>query len=304
MWRGIALSAAVILCVAFFENSHAQSPAHRGQCTNVSIGSKEKKCIVPGSGLAMWFKDCDSCPEMVVVPRGALSAPPSAPNLAGQAEPSRTSFAKPFAVGRFAVTFEEWDACVDDRGCNDYRPLDQGWGRGNRPVINVSWHDAAAFTTWLSRKTGKSYRLLSGPEREYVARAGTTTLYWWGNLVDIDQANIDLPVPSRRLPGGDHPALAKVRHQTVPVDSYAPNPWGLYNVHGNVWEWTRDCLETSGSNTAGRQAGSQSTQCTSREARGGSWIDFAAEAASAARIAFDASSRNYAQGFRVARTLP
>ena len=86
----------------------------------------------------------------------------------------RVTIAEPFAVGKFAVTFDEWDACVADHGCNGYKPADEGWGRGERPVINVNWHDAKAYTAWLSRKTGKTYRLLSEAEREYVTRAGTT----------------------------------------------------------------------------------------------------------------------------------
>ena len=101
------------------------------------------------------------------------------------------SFAKPFAVGRFAITFEEWDACVADGGCNGHRPSDEGWGRGRRPVINVSWDDAKAYVAWLSRKTGKSYRLLTEAEREYVARAGTTTPFWWGSSISTGQANYD-----------------------------------------------------------------------------------------------------------------
>jgi formylglycine-generating enzyme required for sulfatase activity len=97
-------------------------------------------------------------------------------NLSASQE--RVSIAAPFAVGRYAVTFDEWDACVADGGCNGYRPSDEGWGRGKHPVINVSWEDAKAYVSWLSRKTGKTYRLLSEAEREYVTRAGTTTPFW------------------------------------------------------------------------------------------------------------------------------
>src|SRR5262249_61042118 len=101
------------------------------------------------------------------------------------------TFAKTFAVGRFAVTFEEWDACVADGGCNGYKPSDEGWGRGRRPVINVSWDDAKAYTEWLSARTGKEYRLLSEAEREYVTRAGTTTPFWWGSAGAAGRANYE-----------------------------------------------------------------------------------------------------------------
>src|SRR5207248_1563998 len=104
------------------------------------------------------------------------------------------TFATLFAVGRFAVTFEEWDACAAAGGCYTYRPNDQGWGRGRRPVINIMWYEAQSYVSWLNKVTGKIYRLLSEAEREYVTSEGTS----------------------------------QYRKQTVPVDEFAPNPWGLY----------------------------------------------------------------------------
>src|SRR5262249_37660295 len=124
------------------------------------------------------FKECGACPEMVVMPAGSfmMGSPANEAKREGDEGPQhRVSFAKAFAVGRFAVTFDEWDACVADRGCSGYRPSDQNWGRGRRPVIHVSWDDAQAYVSWVSRKTGKTYRLLSEAEREYVTRAGTST---------------------------------------------------------------------------------------------------------------------------------
>ena len=96
-----------------------------------------------------------------------------------------------FAVGKYEVTFGEWEACVAGGGCGGYRPDDRGWGRGDRPVINVSWEDARGYVRWLSRKTGKTYRLLSEAEWEYVARAGTQTKYWWGDEIGRGRANCD-----------------------------------------------------------------------------------------------------------------
>jgi hypothetical protein len=120
---------------------------------------------------------CPMCPEMVVAPAGAftMGSPPGEPARAPGEAQVRVTIDRPFAVGKFAITFDQWDACTADGGCNGYRPSDPGWGRGDRPVINVNWNDATAYAEWLSRKTGKTFRLLSEAEREYVTRAGATT---------------------------------------------------------------------------------------------------------------------------------
>jgi formylglycine-generating enzyme required for sulfatase activity len=115
------------------------------------------------------------------------------------------------------VTFDEWDACVADGGCNGYKPSDVDWGRGKRPVVNVSWNDAQAYISWLKGKTGRDYHLLSEAQREYVTRAGTTTPFWWGSTILADQANYT----------DDGEAKSRYRYQTVPVDAFQPNPWGL-----------------------------------------------------------------------------
>ena len=125
------------------------------------------------------------------------------------------------------MSFDQWDACVADGGCDDYRPEDEGWGRGRRPVINVSWKDAQAYVRWLSEKTGQPYRLPSEAEWEYAARAGTTTLYSWGDDIAPENANYGLR-------GG----------RTTEVGTYPANP-GLYDMHGNVGEWVEDCQNES-----------------------------------------------------------
>ena len=138
---------------------------------------------------------------MVVVPAGSfmMGSPENEPERSSDEDQVRVSIAAPFAVGKYAVTFDEWDACVAVgkgpheiglKGCKAH-PADEGWGRGKHPVINVNWDDAKAYAAWLSRKTGKTYRLLSEAEREYAARAGTTTPFWWGSSITPIKANYD-----------------------------------------------------------------------------------------------------------------
>ena len=176
----------------------------------------------------------------------------------------RVTFSQPFAVGRFAVTFDEWNACVADGGCNGYEPSDSNWGRGKRPVINVSWDDAQAYISWLKRKTGRNYHLLSEAQREYVTRAGTTTPFWWGSSISTRQANYT-----------DESGLkGQYRYQTAPVNSFQPNPWALFQVHGNVYEWTEDCWNENYSGAPTDGSAWTSRDCTSRVVRGGSWETF------------------------------
>jgi formylglycine-generating enzyme required for sulfatase activity len=155
----------------------------------ITVGQSERRCFKPGTGETEWFKDCPTCPEMVVVPAGSfiMGSPANEPGrMPGDREDQvRVSIGVPFAVGKYAVAFYEWDACISDGGCNGYKPDDQGWGLGARPVINVNWDDAKAYAAWMSRKTGKTYRLLSEAEREYVTRAGTKTPFWWGSSITL-----------------------------------------------------------------------------------------------------------------------
>jgi formylglycine-generating enzyme required for sulfatase activity len=261
----------------------------------------EGRCLTLGKGQTEWFKDCDRCPEMVVVPAGdfTMGSPASEHERSSGEAQLRVSIGYPFAVARFAATFDEWDACVADGGCNSYIPDDQGWGRGKHPVINVNWNDAKAYTTWLSRKTGKTYRLLSEAEREYVTRAGTITPFWWGSSITPKQANYN---------GSEYPyegggSTGEYRKRTVPVDSFEPNPWGLYQVHGNVWDWTEDCWNESNAGNPGDGTARTSGNCTIRVVRGGSWYKYPEKLRSAGRSSDSTGYRNYSNGFRLARTL-
>ncbi|HUD86194.1 MAG TPA: SUMF1/EgtB/PvdO family nonheme iron enzyme [Xanthobacteraceae bacterium] len=247
------------------------------------------------------FKECwNYCPEMVVIPAGAftMGSPASEQVRSSNEGPQhRVTFANPFAVGIFALTFDEWDACVADGGCNGYKPDDQDWGRGRLPVIDVSWDDAEAYVAWVSKKTGKSYRLLSEAEREYVTRAGTTTPFWWGSSISTSQANYNGNYTYGNGVKGEY------RARTVQVGSFAPNPWGLYQVHGNVWDWTEDCYHDSYNGAPADGSAWTGGDCGSRVIRGGSWFHGPNSLRSANRSGLSTGGRYGELGFRVARTL-
>lgn len=246
------------------------------------------------------FRECDKCPEMVVVPAGSfmMGSPANERNRLSSETQVRVSIAAPFAVDKHAVTFDEWDTCVADGGCNGYTPPDQGWGRGRRPVINVNWQDAKAYAAWVSRKTGKTYRLLSEAEREYVTRASTTTAYYWGSSIRTTQANYNGAV--RADEGG---STSGNRQQTIVVDSFEPNAWGLYQVHGNVWEWTEDCWHDSNDGNPADGSARTTGECGRRVVRGGSWDSNPQSLRSASRGGIAAVVQSFDVGFRLARTL-
>ena len=235
--------------------------------------------------------DCDGCPEIVVIPAGGfiMGSPASETNRNDDEGPQHRVTVSSFALGVKEVIFDEWDACVRDSGCNGYRPNNRGWGRGSHPVIDVSWEDAQAYVSWLSEETGAEYRLPSESEWEYAARAGTKTPFHTGATIATDQANYGM-----RFIWG--------------VRRLAPNMFGLYDMHGNVWEWVEDCWHDSyrGAPNDGT-AWTVGGDCRRRVLRGGSWIDFAGSLRSANRHRYTADDRNHyyllLAGFRVARTL-
>ena len=227
------------------------------------------------------FRDCPNCPEMVVIPAGWFRMGTAEKGYARsfREEPKhRVTITKPFAAGKFEVTFAEWRACVANGGCKNYRSNDHGWGRGRRPVINVSWDDAKSYVSWLSRKTGQNYRLLTESEWEYVARAGSTTRYSWGPKVDRNKANCD-GCGSRWD-----------SRQTAPVGRFKANGFGLHDLLGNVSEWVGD-LEVT--NTNSKFAGPMVMH------KGGSFNRKPTACRSASRMT-EARSRSLPQiGFRV-----
>ena len=261
------------------------------------------RSVAPGSGQV--FRDlrgdgqpCPICPDMVVVPAGnfMMGSPPKEEARGDSEGPQHeVSIVAPFAVGRFAVTFEEWDACATHGGCNGYRPYDVSQVRGRRPVIDVNRNDAKAYAAWLSARTGRHYRLLSEAEREYVTRAGTTTPFWWGSSISKSQANYNVGF-----------GLTSAQ-RTVPVDTYAANPWGLYQVHGNVWEWVQDCWNNTYRGAPTDGSAWTTGDCSIGVLRGGSWDRDGRYLRSAFRYGFIADFRyDYYRedfGFRIARSL-
>lgn len=245
------------------------------------------------------LKDCDGCPEMVVVPAGQFTmGSPSAENGRSDDESPQHEVTIPeaFAVGKFEVTFGEWDACVESGGCS-HTPDDHGWGRGRQPVINVSWDDAMIYVEWLSKTTGKAYRLLSESEWEFAARAGTATPFATGATITTDQANFD----GRFVYGEGQKGIA--RKQTVPVGSFAANDFGLHDMHGNVVEWVQDCWQDSYNAAPQNGLAWTSGNCVERLMRGGSWNATAKSVRSADRDAYGTGQRNIRVGFRVGRKL-
>jgi formylglycine-generating enzyme required for sulfatase activity len=199
---------------------------------------------------------------------------------------------KPIALSRFEVTFDEYDAFA--KATNRSLPSDQSWGRGRRPVINVSWEDAQAYAKWLSEQTGKRYRLPSEAEWEYVARAGSKTSYWWGDQIGKGQANC-------RGCGSQWDA-----NQTAMVGSFKPSSFGLYDTAGNVWEWVEDCWHENynGAPTDGRAWKEENGgQCGQRVIRGGSWGNHPVSLRSSVRSRFVADFRGYFIGFRLAQDI-
>ena len=205
------------------------------------------------------------------------------------APPHHVVIARPFAVGRREVTFAEWDLCVAAGVCK-YTPSDHGWGRGERPVIDVSWEDTKQFISWLSEKSGQAYRLLTEAEWEYATRAGTVSSYWWGKDVGVGKAKC--------LECGGDPAK-----QTVPTGSFRPNGFGLFDTSGNAAEWVQDCWNASYRGAPQDGSAWNTGDCTLRVLRGGSFANKANAVRSASRFRYDYDVRYYANGFRVARDL-
>jgi formylglycine-generating enzyme required for sulfatase activity len=248
------------------------------------------------------FRDVDApwCPELVVIPPGrfVMGSPDGEEERTNDEGPQHeVQIGYRFALGRYTVTFSEYDAFCEATGHPP--PGDEGWGRGRRPVIHVSWEDATAYCLWLTNRTGKHYRLPSEAEWEYAARAGTTTPFWIGETISTAQVNYN----GNSIYGTG--SRGEFRRKTVPVDApgFPTNPFGLQHLHGNVWEWVQDSWHGSyrGAPSDGRAWVEE--KHTQHVLRGGSWGSNA-RSLRAANRGWDAPGfRLSLAGFRVARIL-
>ncbi|HJV28653.1 MAG TPA: formylglycine-generating enzyme family protein [Aromatoleum sp.] len=233
-------------------------------------------------------KDCPTCPVMVSLPKGEFVMGSNSDDPSERpAHP--VSIPHPFAIGKFEVTNEQWAACVEASAC----PKLGGEANAakNAPVRDVSWDDAQQYVKWLSKTSGKPYRLPTEAEWEFAVRGGTSTRYWWGSQMKTGNANCkDCGDPSRP----EAPA---------PVGSFAANPYGLHDMNGSVWEWVSDCWHNSFKGAPADGRSWNENDCRVRVIRGGSWRDGADYMTSSTRFKYDASVRHSQNGFRVARDM-
>jgi formylglycine-generating enzyme required for sulfatase activity len=261
------------------------TPPAAGGPSSSSAGS-----AASGQHIGNSFRDCADCPEMVHMSAGSflMGSPDKEQGRYEDEDPQHRVQVPAFSIGKYDVTFDEWDACVAAAGCSKH-PSDEGWGRGRRPVINVNWDDAQQYVRWLSTKTGRQYRLPSEAEWEYAARAGTTTAYYWGDAI-----------------GHGH-AICKDcdsqwdNTQTAPVGSFAPNPWGLYDMAGNVWQLTQDCYHHGYRKAPTDGSAWAAADCAERVERGGSSLALSRIVRSAYRNKHTLETRYTLTGFRLAR---
>jgi len=286
------------------------------------------------------FQDCPDCPRMVVIPAGdfTMGSPASEAGRGVDEGPQRqVSIAQPFALGRSEVTVAEFRRFVEEsgfkteaerdtraQGCSGFVYADPAAGNAappavtswrspglaqaqidSHPVLCVSWNDARAYAQWLSRKTGRRYRLPTEAEWEYAARAGSSTARYWGD--DADQAcrfaNVADQSRFQTWGFGQKHECTDGHYFTAPAGGYLPNRFGLYDMIGNVWEWTEDCWNASYAGAPSDGNASTDGDCAQRVCRGGSWSTVPRFARSATRYKNPADYRDNLTGFRLVRTL-
>ncbi|HYD80392.1 MAG TPA: SUMF1/EgtB/PvdO family nonheme iron enzyme [Paucimonas sp.] len=231
------------------------------------------------------IKDCPDCPVLVALTAGAFTMGSNTDDPS-EKPAHRVTIAEPFAIGKYEVTVEQWDACVAAGACQ--RIADDGRGK-NTPVRDVSWDDAQQYVKWLSQTSGKTYRLPTEAEWEYAARGGTTTRHWWGGKMQPGKANCKECGEPWQADG------------PVDIGSFAANPFGLHDVNGSVWEWVSDCWHNSYKGAPADGSAWDEPNCRARVIRGGSWRDGGSYMLSSTRFKYDASVRHSQNGFRVAR---
>ena len=246
--------------------------------------------IEPGQKLmpGAMFRDCETCPEMVVVPPGIFMM--GSKKHKSEKPPRIMRIRKAFSIGRFETTHEHWQACIDAGGCT-HEPHDHKWGKNRMPVINVSHKMVRRFADWLSKSTGQTYRLPSEAEWEYAARAGSKGNYWFGDIVGDNEVNC-------RKCGAPWSGIGN-----APIGSFKPNPWGLYDMHGNAFEWVQDCWQPNYQDAPKSSRAWEDGECQFRVIRGGSWYYYSRMSRSANRQKNPGAVKSYWLSFRLVREI-
>jgi formylglycine-generating enzyme required for sulfatase activity len=232
------------------------------------------------------IKDCAACPPLISLSPGSFTMGSNSSDPS-EKPAHQVTLAAPFAIGKYEVTVQQWNACADAGAC----PKVNGSSGANAPIRDVSWDDAQQYLKWLSTSTGKPYRLPTEAEWEYAARGGTTTRYWWGEQMATGKANCKDCGQPWSIDGPSD------------VGKFAANPYGLFDVNGSVWEWVADCWHNSFKDAPSDGHAWDQPNCTVRVIRGGSWREGASYMVSSTRFKYDASVRHSQNGFRVARSL-
>jgi formylglycine-generating enzyme required for sulfatase activity len=251
------------------------------------LTAEQERALGPNGG----FKECTDCPEMVVIPSGSITV--GSVVRPDEQPPHRVTISHAFAVGRFEVTFAEWDACAANGGCPKGIG-DHGWGRMSQPMINVSWKDAQQYVVWLNRVTGAEYQLLSESQWEYAARAGSDTYFSFGND--------DAELPKYAWYAADAAGAADIEGHPHAVGQKIPNKFGLFDMQGNVSEWVEDCYHASYQGAPADGSPWTDPDCRRHVIRGGSYLQNARQLRTASRD-WHEDKGNYDIGFRIARRL-
>ncbi len=279
------LLALLVVLFIYWEGPSQPTPTPAPTPTAINDPIKGADSAPPtNKGPGSVFRDCPDCPEMVVIPRGSFtmgSPRYEVDRYSDEGPQHAVTIPRQFAVGKFEITVNEWNACVIAKGCDRAQNIS-----GTLPVSTVNWFDAQHYAEWLSKKTGKTYRLLTEAEWEYAARAGTSTAYSFGNSITTQQANHN-----------------NTLGRTVPVGSYPANDFGLHDMHGNVREWTEDCWNANYNGAPSDGSAWTTGDCGQRVLRGGSWLVSPRLLRSANRDWGPVGGRIDIGGFRVSRTL-
>lgn len=234
------------------------------------------------------IKDCAACPVLVVLPAGSFKMGSNSSDPS-EKPAHQVTLRAPFALGKYEVTVDQWNACVEAGACP--RIPSTVAAAGNRPMRDVSWDDAQVYLKWLGSLSGRAYRLPTEAEWEYAARGGTSTRYWWGD--DMKPGNSSCKECGLPWTADGPPAAG----------SFAANPFGFFDMNGSVWEWVADCWHSSFKGAPADGSAWDEPNCHSRVIRGGSWREGGGYMMSTTRFKYDATVRQSQNGFRVARSV-